>query len=189
MLMGPFRVSRLHYVTKNFSFICQSSTILQRKSLQTVPQPPCLGTLLPPLCLRCLILFILAAIYSCYFNRMSQSGSPSKVRKVSQRSKIIVKSQALLIKITSNLTQKPPFVPGTNLNSCASSPFTTHSPPYPTSKINTFLPMNSLIQTSPFLFSEWVKKYTLLPSCLFLGYCALSKYAISTAQNENVVYV
>lgn len=103
------------------------------------------GTLLPLLCLRCLILFILAAIYSCYFNRMSQSGSPSKVRKVSQRSKIIVKSQALLIKITSNLTQKPPFVPGTNLNSCASAPFTTHSPPYPTSKINTFLPMNSLI--------------------------------------------
>ena len=61
--------------------------------------------LLPPLCLPCLILFILAAIYICHFNRMSQSGSPSNMRTVSQKSKMIVKSQALLIKITSKLTQ------------------------------------------------------------------------------------
>ena len=96
---------RLHYVTKNFSFICQSSTSYKESQGKLCPSHHASRRLLPPLWLPCLILFILAAIYTCHFNRMSQSGSPSNVRTVSQKSKMIVKSQTLLIKITSKLTQ------------------------------------------------------------------------------------
>lgn len=106
MLVSPCRTTRLHCVTKGFSFICHISTILKSMSIQTAPATMSLGLcLLPQLCLPCLILPIHAALYNCYFSKISQPGSFSKARKVSQKSKTIVKSQALHIKTASNLTQ------------------------------------------------------------------------------------
>lgn len=126
MLVGPIRVSRLHYVTK---------PLLSYKECLRKPCPDncSCGTLLLQLRLPCLSFLILAAIYNCNFNRMSQSGPPGKVRNVSQKSKIIVKSQ--LCRSNFLLTHlKPPFVPRTNLNSCTSPAFTTSSPHTPPPK-------------------------------------------------------
>lgn len=104
ILVASVRVRRLHYVTKDFSFLYQTSTVVQRMPMQVVPPGHhAFGGLLPRFCLSCLILLILAAVYYCYFNRMSQAGSPNKVRKLSRKSKIIVKLQALQIKIAQSL--------------------------------------------------------------------------------------
>lgn len=87
--------------------------------------------------------------------------------KFSRKSKVIVRSQVLQIKIASILAQSLLLCQEQMLIIVLLLPPHT-LPVYTTSRINTFLPVNSLLYTSSFLFSRWVRRYTLFPSFLLL---------------------
>lgn len=111
--------------------------------------------------------------------------------KFSRKSKVIVRSQVSQIKIASILAQGLLLCQEQMLIVVLLLPPCT-LPVYTTSRINTFLPVNSLLHTSSFLFSGWVRRYTLFPSCPLLDWtrsmlrCYRSSLTLTTDMSVEV---